>query len=284
METEKSVSGITRADLIALHDKIFTTNNIIFSMAGDFNRDSMLVRLESMFPQAKAGATPCAFPLFDNASTVKGVFVNKKISQAYVRLGLPLFKRPDPDYYPVLVLDLILGGGGFTSRLGTKIRSDEGLTYSLYSYAESNYTYPATFYIDFYTRNETFVKALKLTLEEVKRLVKNGVTDKELANAKASLIGELPSMFRTPFDIVSTYAWNEYYGRSPDHFKKYAGELNAITKEDISKVAGKYLKPESFTYSIVGDSAALKPRIAADPELSKLTIKFIDPNMIPSLP
>jgi zinc protease len=174
-----------------------------------------------------------------------------------VRIGIPLFKRPNDDYYPVSVLNQILGGGGFTSRLGTRIRSNEGLTYSIYSNCESNYTFPATWYIDYFTKNESFPKATHLVFEEVNKLVKDGVTQEELAAAKSMLTEELPSMFRSPFDIVSTYAMNEYNGRSPDHYKKYADEIRKISKEDIDTVAKKYLLSEKMVITAVGDTTAL---------------------------
>lgn len=284
LATEKSVNSITRSDLIALHKKIFKTENMLFSMAGNFNRDSTITRLEKMFPAAKAKSTDTLFKPITIKKAGQLILVNKPITQAYVRIGLPLFKRPDPDYYPVSILDQILGGGGFTSRLGTKVRSDEGLTYSIYSQAESNYTYPGTFYIDFYTKNESFSKAIDLTIAEVNRLVKDGVTNDELANAKATLLGEIPSMFRTPFDIVSTYTWNEYYGRSPDHYKKYPDELKAVTKDDVLRVAKKYIDINNLTFTIVGDTASLKPQIEKDPNLSKLNLKVIQPDAICQMP
>jgi zinc protease len=284
LATEKSVNSICRKDLIALHNKIFKTGNMFFSMAGNFNRDSTIAKLEHAFPVSKSRNTDTLFKPITIKKADRLILVNKPISQAYVRIGLPLFKRPDPDYYPVSVLDLILGGGGFTSRLGTKVRSDEGLTYSIYSQAESNYTYPGTFYIDFYTKNESFSKAVDLTIAEVNRIVKDGVTDEELSNAKATLLGELPSMFRTPFDIVSTYTWNEYYGRSPDIFKNYPGEIKAVDRENILRVARKYLDVNSFIFTIVGDAAVLKAQIEKDPNLSKLNLKVIQPDGITQMP
>ena len=116
--------------------------------------------------------------------------------------------------------------------IGAKIRSDAGLTYSIYSNAESNYIYPGTFYIEFFTKNASFSQAVALIIEEVQKVISEEVTELELENAKASLTGSLPSMFRSPFDIVSTYAWNEYYKRDPDHFKVYE-ETAKVTREDL---------------------------------------------------
>jgi zinc protease len=210
--------------------------------------------------------------------------VQKPLSQAYVRLGLPLFKRPHPDYYSVSLLNEILGGGGFMSRLGTKIRSDAGLTYSIYSNAESNYTYPGTFYIEFFTKNSSFSQAVAMIIEEVRKVISEEVTEQELENAKASLTGSLPSMFRSPFDIVSTYAWNEYYNRDPDHFKVYEEKLRKVTRQDLLRVAKQYLTPDNFTYTVVGDTNELLNQETDGFSLSKMEVKVIPVDSIEVLP
>ena len=254
--TEQSIKKITRDDCIALHKQIMATGNIIFAIAGKFDRQAMINRLEKLFPAAEK-TSPVVFPSVKVTPVVKCLVVQKPISQVYARFGTPLFKRPDADYYSVSVANLILGGGGFTSRLGTKVRSDAGLTYSISSNAESNYTYQATWSIDFFTKSESFRQAMTLSLEIIDSLRKNSVTAEELSNAKASLIDEMPSMFRSPFDVVSTYAWNEYYGRSPEIFKNYPDSIRSITREKIAKVVQKYLDPAAFTYVFVGDNSAI---------------------------
>jgi predicted Zn-dependent peptidase len=96
----------------------------------------------------------------------------------------------------------------------------------------------------------------------------------------------MPSMFRSPFDIVSTYAWNEYYGRSPEHFKKYPDSIAAITREAVKRVTSKYLDPATFTYTVIGDTAALsKYRSAGVFSLEKLApSRTVTTDSIPSLP
>lgn len=284
LATEKSLKNITREDLINLHKKTFKPGKMILAMSGDFNRDSMLTTLEKTIKDTTAAIAVDSFPQVNTNSTVQGLIVHKPISQAYVRLGLPLFKRPHPDFYAMSLLNEILGGGGFTSRLGTKIRSDAGLTYSIYSNAESNYTYPATFYIEFFTKNASFSQAVAMSILEVQRVIDTGVTKEELENAKASLTGQLPSMFRSPYDVVATYAWNEYYGRDPEHYKLYEENIKKITLEDINRVAKQYLKPEAFTYTVVGDTSALMNQETGGFSLSKIKNKIISSDSIAVLP
>ena len=282
--SDASIKNITRDDIIALHTSIFSPGNIIFCISGAFNRDSMKIRLENFFKTAPSGGHAAAFPKITINRQPTYLLVHKEISQAYVRLGLPLFQRPHPDFYAISVLNLILGGDGFTARLGKKVRSDAGLTYSIYSDAESNYTYPAAFYINFFTKNATFAQAVTLCFAEVRQIIKEGVTDEELVNAKSSLISELPSMFRSPDDIVSTYGWNEYYHRTPDHFRVYPEKIKAITRDDILRVARQYLNVDSMTITVVGDSTALLHEKSDDFSLAGKKCTTIVPDRIPTLP
>lgn len=280
LATEKSIKSITRDDLIALYKKVYRTNNIILSASGDFNRDSMITRLEKLFVKDTITAKSDQFPSIDISNLTQCYFVHKPLTQAYVRIGFPLFKRPNDDYYPVTLLNEILGGGGFISRLGTTVRSDAGLTYSIYSTAESNYRYPATIYIDFFTKNESFSKAVELTLQEIKKITEQNVSADELGNAKSSLISELPSMFRSPGDIVSTYAWNEFYDRSETQYRDYPVKLKAITAEQLNTVAKKYLDFSKMTYTVVGDTSALMHQKSDSFSLEKLKVKVTLPDSL----
>jgi zinc protease len=258
---------------------------MVLAVSGNFSRDTMLKRLEAIFPKA-GSPRDSVFPMVGVYAPEKLLFVKKTISQSYVMLGLPLFKRPHPDYYPVSVLNMILGGEGFTSRLTTKIRSDEGLTYAIGSHAESNYFFPGTFYVKFFTKTGSTSRAISLTLAEIDRLKKSGITAEELDHAKKILIDGFPSEFRRPEDIVENYAQNEYWKRPADHFAVYPDKIKAITTQDIKAVADKYLNPSAFTYVVVGDSSAiLKADTVPGFSLRKLSpARFIEQDSIPALP
>ncbi|MBD3344220.1 MAG: hypothetical protein GF401_04060 [Chitinivibrionales bacterium] len=286
LATEESVVSVTRKDLVDFHKKYFRTQNFILATAGKFKKQQMKNRLNTLFPKA-GESKPLSFEKdITPAPEQKTLIVNKKLNQSYVRIGIPLIKRPHPDYYPLSVLNLILGGGGFTSRLGKKIRSDEGLTYSIRSTVEANYAYPSTFYISFFTKTPSTARATALSLAEVEKIRKEGVTPEELENAKKVLIDGFPSMFRTPYDIVETYAWSEYYGREADHFKVYPDKIKSITLDDVTRVAQKYLDPAKFRYVFVADTADLfavdtfKEFSTEELEPVKTTV----PDSLPSLP
>lgn len=253
---EKSIAAISKRDLIDHHNAVIKNGNMIIYISGNFDKKEMTERLEKIF-SANMGKsnTGINFPSVAVNSPNKCIIIDKKISQSYIRMGLPFIKRPHPDYYALSIAGIILGGGGFTSRLGSAVRSDAGLTYSIYSHAESNYTYPGTFYVDFFTRNETSAKAVSLCLYEINKFLKDGITDAELESAKNMLIETLPSYFRSPGDIVSTYARSDYSGNPDNHYTSYPEKIRALTKNEVMAAAKKYIKPENFIYVIVGDSA-----------------------------
>jgi predicted Zn-dependent peptidase len=286
LSTIKSIQSITRSDLIALHQKAVRSENMICAASGKFQKDTMALRLSTMFPKSAKPSPETAFPAVTISAPVKALIVNKKITQSYVQFGLPLFKRPDPDYYAVSVLNMILGGESFTSRLGTKIRSDEGLTYSIYSSAESNYFFPGTFFIEFFTKSETTSRAIALGLAEVEHIKKWGVTPEEIEHAKRILIDGFPSMFRSPQDIVENYCDNEYLKRPLDHFATYPDKINAVTIGDVAAMAKKYLDPSAFTFVVVGDTAAIfKSDTIPGFSLRKLApCKITVPDSLPTLP
>jgi zinc protease len=235
-----------------------------------------------MFSKPVNESPATKFPLIDVSPKVKYLIVHKEISQAYVQIGLPFFKRPHRDYYSISIFNMILGGSSFTSRLGTTIRSDEGLTYSIYSHAQTNYIFPATFYINFFTKHSTVNKAISLTLKEVDKILKEGITKEEFKNAKKVLIESLPSMFRSKEDIVDTYAWNEYYNRSLDHFRVYPEKLKALKIKDIRGASKKHIDPDKFSFVIVGDTTELFGAEASEgfSLKEKSGYAVIDPDML----
>ncbi len=282
LSTETSMKAVTRDDLVAFHKEVFKTENVILAVSGDIDKKKFIKKLETIFPKALKDTVPFDFPPVAVKPAVKFLIVHKEISQAYIRLGLPLFSRPHPDYYAMTIFNHVLGGGSFTARLVAKVRSDAGLTYSIYSSAGSNYIFPATFYINFFTNHPSVNKAIALTLKEVEKIVKEGITKEELDNAKKVMIDGLPSMFRSNDDIVDTYSWSEYYNRSEDHYRVYPDKIKALSQKDILKAARKYINPESFTFSVVGDTTQLFKAEESDGfSLKKQAeVKIITPDML----
>jgi len=257
LATIASVEAIEISDLKQWHNTIFAKPRGIISVSGDFSPEKIKGRLQDIFPHLTSDSLLAHIPDIDYAQTPQPLIVQRELTQASVRLAMPAPKRPHPDYYPLSVLNMILGGSGFTSRLATAIRSDAGLAYVAGSRLISNYLYPSTLYVGFQTKNESVSQAIQISLQEIEKIKKHGVTDEELELAKKTLIDGLPSMFRNVADIVNEYGWSFYHNRTADHYKKYPEIIAAVSKEDIQQMAQKYLKIETIVPVIVGDTTAL---------------------------
>ena len=173
-------------------------------------------------------------------------------------MNQPFLKRPHPDYYPAAVASFILGGGGFSSRLTTRIRSDEGLAYSVYSTVGNSYFDSTLTTIALQTKAEQTGFALKLIEEEILKLAKEGPTEEELLLAKKTLIESLPSLFATSEDIAYNFAEDEFIGKKANHYTKYIQEIESVSKEQVQAMISKYFAPEKMTISIVGPAVAWK--------------------------
>ncbi|TSA41938.1 MAG: insulinase family protein [Verrucomicrobiales bacterium] len=256
-QTAASVESITREDLLAFHQRWFFPGNFILAVSGDFDRTDMIAKLEKLFGDWPwTGAPPPPIPQ-DIAMAAPGVYlVDKAVNQGRVSLMLPGIRRENPDYLSILVMNDILGGGGFSSRLVNRVRSDEGLAYSVGSVFQGGIYFPYVFRAMFQSKSRTVPYATSLIVEEIKRITAELVKDEELENSKRSYIDRLPRNFASKGQVVGIFAGEEYTGRyktDPQYFQQFTSRIKAVTKEDVQRVAKKYLTPERLVILVVGE-------------------------------
>ncbi len=255
--TKASIDSITESDLRGFHRDWFHPGNFVVSVSGDFDRKEMVLKLERLFSDwSPKGKT--AKPVPTNKKFAKaGIYiVDKEVNQGRVDIMLPGIMRDNPDYYAVQVMNDILGGGGFTSRITNRVRSDEGLAYSAYSYCPGGTYFPRTFVAGYQSKSRTVLYAAQIVLEEMRKITQEEVTDKEIETAKASYIQTFPQSFETKGAVASTFASEEFTGRlsnNPNYFENFRSKIRAVTKADVQRVAGKYLKPDKVAILIIGD-------------------------------
>jgi len=255
--TKHSIEAITESDLKRFHKDWFHPDNFVVSVSGDFDRKVMVAKLEKLFAkwpfEGKA-----ARPVPTNKKFAKaGVYiVDKEVNQGRVDIMLPGIMRDNPDYYAVQVMNDILGGGGFTSRITNRVRSDEGLAYSAYSYCPGGTYFPRTFVAGYQSKSRTVLYAAQIVLEEMRRITQEEVTDKEIETAKASYIQTFPQAFETKGAVAGTFASEEFTGRlgkDPNYFNNFRAKIGAVTRADVQRVASKYLIAEKVAILIVGN-------------------------------
>lgn len=253
-ETKGSLERISREELLEFHRTYFAPNNIILAVAGDFQRQEMIGKLEKAFAgwqprQVKLPPVPEVKP-----KNRPGVFmIQKQINQGYVNVGHFGIKDTNPDIFAINVMNFILGGGSFTSRITSKVRSDEGLAYNTGSRFANEHLFPGTFYGYVQTKSQTVHYAISLILKEFERIRKEPVTDQEMETAKNYFLDSFPDRFSTAIGTMSTFASLEYDGFPLDYYDTYCDKIRAVTKEDVLRVARTYIKPGEMSIMVVGD-------------------------------
>ncbi|HHS14222.1 MAG TPA: insulinase family protein [bacterium] len=259
-ETDRAaLETITRDDLIDFHNRYFRPNNVILAAAGDFDRDEMVRKLEFVF----RSWTPeeIDFPSLPEVKVKNrpGVFmVQKEISQGYVNVGHFGVKDTNPDLYALDIMNFILGGGSFTSRITTKVRSDEGLAYNTGSRFVNQHDFPGTFYGYVQTKSSTVQYAVSLILDEFRRIRSERVSESEMETAKNYFLDSFPNRFSSSLNTMAAFAELEYDRFPLDYYDHYRANIEKVSRDEVLRVAKKYIKPDQMSIFIVGDIEACK--------------------------
>jgi zinc protease len=256
LPTAPSVQSISRPDLVAFHKRWIHPRNFVVAASGDFDKEEMVARLETLFKDWPfEGETSPPIPT-NTAFAAPGTYmVNKEVNQGRVSIILPGIQRDNPDYFPVTVMNYILGGGGFTSRIMNRVRSDEGLAYSAGSQFPGGVYFPSVFAASFQTQSRLVPYATSIVLEEIKQMAEAPPAAEEVSIAKSSFVESLPRTFATRARVAAVFAEDELtsrYADNPDYWQTYRSKIEAVTREDVQRVAVKYLTPEQLVLLVVG--------------------------------
>ncbi len=255
-DTKASIDAITRDDLVAFHRRYYHAANFVLAVSGDFDTRAMLAKLEEAI-RGWGGSKPdiAAVPKPDYKPR-PGVYVVHKpgVNQCRVSVGHLGITRDNPDQFAVSVMNSILGGGAFTSRIMSRVRSDEGLAYSAGSMMTPGVYYPGAFRAFFQSKSATCAQAADIVLEEIRRIRTEKVSAEELSTAINYAVEVFPRFFATPAIVAATFAADEYTHRPAGYWDTYRQKLREVTADDVLRAAQKYLNPEGLVILAVGNA------------------------------
>jgi predicted Zn-dependent peptidase len=257
--TVESVSGLTREDLLAFHRRYYHPNNMVLAISGDFKKADLTNRLKKAFAgwkQAKVTwpQLPPIRPSTGGSDARQVYHVPKAVPQSIIVLGNLGVSRHDPDRIPMELLDYILGRAGFTSRLVREIRSNRGLAYSVGSIFSINAQAGSIGAYSF-TRADATAQATGLMLDILETIRKEPVPAEELKAAQQSLVNSFVFRFESSHEVVTQQAIYDYYNYPKDWLEKYPQRLQAVTPQELQRVAKEHIQPARALLVVVGDAA-----------------------------
>ena len=258
--TRASVIATTDADVRRFYETYYRPNNAALIVAGDVETETLMPRLEQAFKNWKPAEVPSV--QFTNAPSRKNSVVylvdRPGAAQSVVQIGQIGVPRSTPDYFPLLVMNTMLGGG-FVSRVNLNLRENKGYTYGArtgFDYRREAGPFSASAGVQTAVTKESVQEFLK-ELRGIRGDIP--VTARELENAKQSIIRGFPRSFETPDQIANRLSDIVLYGLPDDYFNSYIARVRAVTDADIRRVANRYLTPDNFAILVVGDRATVEP-------------------------
>ncbi|HSL05138.1 MAG TPA: pitrilysin family protein [Nitrospiraceae bacterium] len=271
----RSITRITRDDLVAFHQKTIYPNGIMLGVTGDFDKSAMLALLRDVFGDWKKGEVPMlTIADVPQSQTAKPVvrFVNKETSQTHLRLGHLSIKEQDPDYVALAIANDILGGSSFRSRLFNDVRTKRGLAYSVGSRLNAGTHDQGVWLMRAETKLPSTQEVIARFEANMERMRTELVTDSELAEAKEAYVNSFVFSFASPSAIVGRLIELEYDGLPKDFLQQVRARVVALTKEEILAAAKKHFNPERLTIIAVGPGEALPKLLSGFGEVNEIKL------------
>ena len=249
--TVESVGKLMRDDVVRFHRGYVRPDTTIIAVVGAVTVDEARREIVARFGGWKAPAEPPpTVSSVTPGATPQTQVIEKELTQATILLGRQAIRQTDPDYFPLTVGSYVLGGGS-ASRLYSRVREEGGLAYAVYSYANPA-RYGASFIVSAQTRTAEVPKVIEIMREELARMTREPVTERELKLAKDYLIGSFPLRLDTTSKVADFIVAVEEQGLGLDYADRYKERVAKVTAADVQRVAAKYFAPDTFNRVVVG--------------------------------
>jgi len=254
--TVESVSALTRDDLVAAHDAALARDRVVVGAAGDITAEELGLLIDRILGDLPAEGAPMPTQAEWGLSGGETV-IDFPSPQSVALFGHEGIARDDPDFFPAFVLNEVLGGGGFRSRLMQEVRVERGLTYGISSYL-SLADYGPRVVGQFSSSNDLVADAIEVIRAQWADIAENAITEEELAAAQRYLTGAYPLRFDGNGRIAGILASMQADDMPLDYIATRNDRVNAVTIEDLRRVAARILRPEDLHFVVVGRPEGLQ--------------------------
>jgi zinc protease len=258
--TPQTINAIARDDLVAFHQKYFAPNNAILAIVGDVTAEEAFAEAKKVFGDWERHDVPAMTFIDPPEPTRRVIVINKSDAvQTELRVGHIGVPRKSPDYMALNLAVRILGGEG-SNRLHQVLRTERGLTYGAQASFDT-LKWSGDIQAETNTRSEATGEVLRLIVDEFWRLQRERVGERELADAKAYLAGSFPLTIETPDQIAMQVLNVLVYDLPVEQLQTFRERVNAVTVDDVQRVARLYLKPDHLSVVLVGNAAAFATQL-----------------------
>jgi zinc protease len=279
VKSERSVRSISRDDLVRFHGANYRPDKAILAVSGDFDQKAVQALVRRAFDAWKGGRArtrKAPTPVKDPPPGIKVLLVDKPdLSQSFFALGHAGIRRTHPDRDAVSVMNYILGGGGFSSRLMATVRGKGGKTYGI-----SSYYYRAavdgSFVVQSFTRNDQLVATLELTRGEMQRIHREPPTKVELTAAKGKIAGGYPIRLKTSSAIARRLMEAQIWGLPDSEVVEFAVRIDRLTLDQVARAARRYVRPGRLYAAVVGKAVEVAP-LLRKARIPFEQISYLDP-------
>ncbi len=249
-----TVAAVTREDLLAWHKRTIVPNNMMIGITGDFDSAEMERKLEQAFGSLPKGE-PFVSAKIDFHEPTPGIYFVEKddVNQSEITMVDLGTDRRNPDYYAVVVMNEILGGG-FASRLFSNIRTRLGLAYSVGGGVGTAFDHPGVIRIGMGTQSGNTARGIEALRKQIADFLQGGVTQDELKKAKDAILNSFIFEFDSKDKVLAERMRYEFYGYPANFLELFRAGVDKVTTQDVDRVARKYIHPEKFATLVVGNS------------------------------
>jgi zinc protease len=272
-----TVAAITRQDLVEWHGRYVHPNNIILGVVGDFDSAKMEARLREAFaswPKGQAATDPEIKP----EPAKPGYYEVDKtdVNQSNIHMVALGITRRNPDYFATSVFNEAFGGG-FSSRLFGDIRTTKGLAYAVGGGVAAGWDHPGMLRLMVSTKSKTTIESIQALDEEIADLAKHPINDEEIKRAKDSILNSFVFRFDSPAKVLQEKMAYEFYGYPLDFLENFQKGIEKVTKEDVARVAAKYIHREQMSVLVVGNVSEFDKPLSSLGAVTKLDITIPPP-------